>query len=658
MVGKAHKVRPVVRLVSIAATLLLVVLVSEAVTQERDLPPGSQVTIAAFGGAAPVIFVNEDGEATGIYPDVLTAALTDLGYEPVFVTGLSFPDAYQAVVDGEIDIMPALIRTEARQAELSFNWEPVMVSWSQVFTVGGPPPGSILELENARVAVQENGQNGRSFRELMSSFDIPYEEVAFPDLDAAVSAARSGEADVVVAFNTFHLTNPEVAPTSIVFAPTSAYLASALGSNATLLGQMDEWIASQKLDDRSEYNRIMRRWVGQDQVQVIPSWLITLLGIVVLIAVSLLVLVRGYRKRVRTTTERLEQSEIRFRTIFDVAADIILVYELEDNGTSVIPTVIREANDSACTILDIPREQLLQRSVLDLIAPADRDVFLQANSMMGDSESEVTQVELRTSDGTDLPFEMNLRRFSARERLFVTAACRDIGERLEAERELRDSLSAKEVLLGEIHHRVKNNLQTIASLVNIRLINIDDDRVRSPLLEMADRVHAMGLLHRMLYQNDDFSSIDLLQYTESLCRQVWSTHLADKDQFVLDVTGDQVIVDLDTALPFGLILNEAVANAIKHGFDGRDSGRVTVRVRRMGDRASIEIADDGAGLSSERDNEPGIGLELIQMLSEQLDGTHSIRSDGGVTVRVEFPLRDRSVVQSLARHSERPASRK
>lgn len=640
----------------IACVLLFLSILSatHVSAQSGESSTRETITIAAFGGAAPVIFLDENGHADGVYPDVLTAALTDLGYNPAYITGLSFPEAYAAVVAGEIDIMPALLRTPTREEELDFINEPVMVSWSQVFTVGGSPPDSILDLEGARVAVQENGQNGLAFRELMNAFDIQYEEIAFPDLDAAVTAAQSGDADLVVAFNTFGLANADVAPTSIVFAPTSAYLATSKGHHGVLLEQIDEWLSNQKLDERSEYNRILARWFGNDEIQVMPLWAIYALSAVGLAAAILLIIVRIYRIQIDTAKDRIERSETRFRTIFDVAADVILVYDASplENDTSAMH--IREANDSACEILGRDRRSLIGAPLWQVITPDDHQLFAEANRSITKTSSAVTQLRLITATGVKLPFEISLSQFSVQGRDVVIAAGRDVSDRLSAEGELRESLAAKEMLLAEIHHRVKNNLQTIASLVNIRLTNISDDRVRMPLLEMADRVHAMGLLHRMLYQQEDFSSIDLREYSQTLCQQIWVTHVADSERFRLHVDGDAIAVDLDTALPYGLLLTEAVSNSIKHGFVGREAGRVRVEVRSDQERATVTIADDGVGCSGTASESVvmqsgnGIGLDLIRVLADQLDGKAEIIARDGVTVRVEFPLRNRSVVKSSA----------
>jgi two-component sensor histidine kinase len=149
----------------------------------------------------------------------------------------------------------------------------------------------------------------------------------------------------------------------------------------------------------------------------------------------------------------------------------------------------------------------------------------------------------------------------------------------------------------------------------------------------------MGLLHRLLYQNDDLDAIDTQEYTQMLCRQVWSSHAADVKHLALDVEAQRVTIDLDTALPFGLIINEAITNALKHAFNERQRGTVTVTVSANPRDVSLTVSDDGRGMPECAAPEEGIGVKMISLLAKQLDGSAEFRSDEGTHVHVRFPLR-------------------
>jgi PAS domain S-box-containing protein len=622
----------------ISVTVLLFAFVAfPLVSQSRESVAEREVSVAVFDGAEPVVFINEEGEAAGIYPDILRRMLRELDYEPVFVTGLSFSEAYAAVVGGEIDLLPGALRTPEREEELAFNEQPFMVSWSQLFVPRTTQVDSVLELTNKRVAVLEGGQNGRAFADLMRSFDIPYQEVPYPDFETAIEAAETGEAEALVGFSTLRWANTDLVPTSVVFAPNAAFLATARGTNSALLSQIDERLAELKPNEHSYYNSILNDWLGHDAEQVLPRWLFYVFGGIAIGAIILLLIAVSFRSTIARVTFQLHQSEVRFRTIFDVAADAVLVYELSSDSNGVAPGSIREVNDSTSDILGYSREQLVGQAVSRLIKEEDLSDFAAAHAQMSGNDPVTVSAHLLTRGGEEISMELKIRSFEAAGAQLATVACRDVTDRVEAEKRLRESLATKEVLLREIHHRVKNNLQVIASLMTIRMNDVDDEQARTILQEMSDRVHALGLLHRLLYQNEDLDAIDLGAYTTALCNQVWSAHILDPEQIRLELCVDPAPVDLDTALPFGLLLNEALTNAIKHAFAATQKGTVTVTVVADSGRIALTVRDNGVGINTASGESHGLGLRMVDLLAGQLGGTAEIRGTDGVEVVVAFP---------------------
>jgi len=211
----------------------------------------------------------------------------------------------------------------------------------------------------------------------------------------------------------------------------------------------------------------------------------------------------------------------------------------------------------------------------------------------------------------------------------------DITEIKEAEENLRRSLSEKELLLREVHHRVKNNLQIISSLLNLQSLGTEGKEVRDVLMESQGRIKVMAMIHEHLYRSESLASINFRDYVERLVEDIIISH-GTGIRKVIEV--DDIKPDIDTAIPLGLIINELVTNSVKYAFpDG--TGTVTVRIRSHDDEVSLVVADDGVGLPEdiEPENTDTLGLSLVSILTAQLDGTLTIRRDHGTEFRISFP---------------------
>lgn len=202
-------------------------------------------------------------------------------------------------------------------------------------------------------------------------------------------------------------------------------------------------------------------------------------------------------------------------------------------------------------------------------------------------------------------------------------------------RELRE----KEVLLKEVHHRVKNNLQVISSLVGMQAEGTRDETVREVLEDVTYRVRSMALVHEKLYQSESLASINFAEYTRSLLNYLWRAHGSAVESVGLTLDLEPVSLPVDTAIPCGLILNELAGNALKHAFRGRTEGEVTVTLHEAGDgRISLSVGDDGVGFPAGFDWQQAgsLGLRLVQMLAGQLRADVTIGSEGGTRFEITF----------------------
>jgi PAS domain S-box-containing protein len=230
---------------------------------------------------------------------------------------------------------------------------------------------------------------------------------------------------------------------------------------------------------------------------------------------------------------------------------------------------------------------------------------------------------------------------AARRPVRTVGAVIDITERKYAEESLRASLREKEVLLKEVHHRVKNNLQLISSLLALQAGQLKDRAAAAAFAESQNRVRAMALVHENLYRSGDLASVRLAGHLESLCAYLVRSYNVDPDRIVLDLRVAEVTLDLDRSIRLGLLVNELVSNVLKHAFPAGRSGRVLVQLDMPGTGWCIlVVSDNGVGLPP--DLAPGhsdsLGLQLIADLTEQLGGTLVLDRGGGTTFSIRFPV--------------------
>jgi PAS domain S-box-containing protein len=218
----------------------------------------------------------------------------------------------------------------------------------------------------------------------------------------------------------------------------------------------------------------------------------------------------------------------------------------------------------------------------------------------------------------------------------------DISKTIKAEELLKASLAEKEVLLREIHHRVKNNLQVISSLVSLQADNLTDERMREEFNDVCDRIRSMALIHEKLYQTGDLAQLNFADYAASLLHYLWNSYdvLAGKVRLHLALT--PMVLSIEIAVPCGLILNELAGNALKHAFPNNSSGEVTVGLDHDAAAGTVclWVRDNGVGLPAGLDWRQcgSLGLRLVDILASQLRGTVATGTGPGTEFRVTFSL--------------------
>jgi PAS domain S-box-containing protein len=211
-------------------------------------------------------------------------------------------------------------------------------------------------------------------------------------------------------------------------------------------------------------------------------------------------------------------------------------------------------------------------------------------------------------------------------------------EHRKAEAKIKESLKEKEVLLKEIHHRVKNNMQIISSLLNLQSRQIKDPEIVDIFKESQSRVKSMSMIHERLYQSKTLSSINFGEYINSLSLDLLRTYASDPDLVKLNINAEKIRVNIDTAIPCGLILTELVSNAFKYAFPDGRKGEIKIDFYKKGDLFTLKVSDNGVGIpeSLDHENTTSLGLLLVNSLIKQIDGDLTLETSPGSTFTMKF----------------------
>ncbi len=214
-----------------------------------------------------------------------------------------------------------------------------------------------------------------------------------------------------------------------------------------------------------------------------------------------------------------------------------------------------------------------------------------------------------------------------------------IERRIQTEEQLTVSLKEKEILLAEVHHRVKNNLAVITSLLNLKMNNVTNSHTKNVLLDCRNRVVSMSIIHEKLYRSNSFDKINIRQYVLELMEEIQYSYPAPNKNIEIKINCSDIYLDLTAAIPCGLILNELITNAYKYAFKEDQKGFITISLKQNNGSVVLEVADNGAGfdLSTAQENAESLGLMLIESLTEQLDGEGGYDLSKGTTYKMSFP---------------------
>lgn len=253
------------------------------------------------------------------------------------------------------------------------------------------------------------------------------------------------------------------------------------------------------------------------------------------------------------------------------------------------------------------------------------------------------EAEIRDKNNKKVNLEVFLNPIFEKDKVIeVSGIAHNITEKKQAQQKIEASLKEKEVLLREVHHRVKNNMQVVSSILNLQSSYVSDEYALALLKESQNRIKTMAIIHESLYQNKSFSSVNFSDYVRTLISNIIHSYSSSKEKVKVELNIADVILPLDSSIPAGLILNELVTNAIKHAFPGTRHGVITVDLKCEENLVFLELKDNGVGFKDNVSfqNSHSLGLQLVNTLIEQIDGKYEFKSekDIGTEIKVIFKM--------------------
>ncbi len=664
----------------------------------------------------PLCFTDEQGEAQGIYIDVLAHIAKNEGWK-IEYTAKNWNECLELLKLRKIDLMCGIAYTEKRARHYFFNKENVMVDWGQVYLPKGSGIQSIIDLHGKKVATMEKGILLPSFRKLMEQFDITCRFIRVKDPHDVFKKIEQGSADAGTALRLYGLKferQYNVKPSPIIFAPLQLRFAAGHADNFNLLSVIDNYLTELKKNENSALYLSVDRWLlSKPWHWHLPAWLLwsitATVGLTVFLSIISFMLKRRVTLKtveltdrnkelkneilVRANAEKALQESERQLNIRNHIAEIFLTIPneqmygevlqvilkalespygtfayLDENGDRVVPSMTRDIWDK-CKMRDkaifFPREKwsntLWARCIIEKKSFFSNGHFKVPDGHIQIKSALATPVIHKGQPVGNLMVGNKTGGYSTKDAELLEIIANHIApilhsrllneihekNRNQAEEQIKASLREKEVLLKEIHHRTKNNMQVISSILALQSDMLEHDQVKKIFKDTENRIKSMALVHQKLYQSNDLSNINLKEYIDELAELLLKSYNAEKISFILEtLETDNSFVLIDIAIPCGLILNELITNSLKYAFPGDsqdkidETGEIRIKLNRTDNHEIfIRFSDNGIGFPENFDfeNADTLGLRMIiSIVEHQLGGTIDFETNNGMTCQIKF----------------------
>jgi PAS domain S-box-containing protein len=637
--------------VVICLSVILLTMIIPAFAREPQHQESSRIIVGGDNNYPPYEFVDSGGRAAGFNVDLIRAVAEAMGLEVEIKLG-PWAGMRSAVETGRVDMLQGMFYSEKRTQLLDFSMPHTVVYHAVFIRKGSTGIRSLEDVKDKEILVQK----GDIMHDYVLENRLSKKVIAVDAPEDALRLLASGKHDCALLAkmqglylaNRFRLSNLTTAGKP--FSPREYCFAVKKGNEGLLL-RLNEGLGIIK--ETGRYREISDKWLGvleppgisKDTLIKYTFFVLALFLFLLSCAIfwfwslkqQVALRTKELKKEIsarQRTAEALRDREEKYRSIFENAVEGIFQTTPEGRYLSVNPALARmygydSPEDVMALVTDIQAQQY--------VVPEDRLRLKEVYGEHGFVEGFETQMYRK--DGSIIWISMSSRAVRDHDGvvLYYEGTALDISGRKRAEEQIKTSLGEKEVLLKEVHHRVKNNLQIMSSLLNLQTQYLNDPATREMFRTSMDRIKSMALIHDKLYRSESLSSIYFPGYVSDLVRDLVGAYSVGKG-IALDLNVDPVSLDMDTAIPLGLVINELVSNALKHGFPGENGGAVSIGLHKEDTHVTLTISDDGIGFPRELDfmDTPSLGMQLVVALVEQLEGTMELRRDEGTEFRITF----------------------
>jgi len=350
----------------------------------------------------------------------------------------------------------------------------------------------------------------------------------------------------------------------------------------------------------------------------------------------------SYMRHLRGANAKLARSEFKFRNVLDHSRDVIYQISIGSSRYDYMSSSVKE-------MLGFEPEEVMEGGpgmILGRVHPDDlaRMRLRQVQNLLANDEQiteEDSEFRVKRADGTFI--WVNNKRSVVHDQngraIAIVGNVRDISVHKQQLEKLDQSLNEKQTLLAEIHHRVKNNLAIVSSLIELQKEEVDPE-LKPAFRNVQSRIKSIALIHEKLYENTIFSEVELAGYLRELSEMISHTYHSKKNRVSFELNLDDVKVEMTSAVPVGLICNELINNCFKHAFKDRTEGVVTISLKDLGGYVEVTVADNGDGLPDDfsLDDMQSLGVTLLTVLTKQIGGELRSASDGGSRFVLTFPV--------------------
>jgi len=597
--------------------------------------------------AKPSCWTNAEGHPEGVFIDIFKLIAEEIGVKPDFSLR-DWSDLLEGLKRGTIPVVPAIVKTDERSQYAWFTTEPVMFDWGAIFTNRDSSIRTMIDLSGKRVGVLKDDfwySGAGALRDVAVSFGVVPHYIEFDDYDSLFLALSMGQIEAAVGSNSLGLTYEPVysiEPSPIIFKPVDLRFAvsKALPDGELLISQIDDAIHTLKAEKPRVIQDILSRYAVPDRREFIfPEWASSALSIA--FAVSVLLLILSLYLSSRNIKARKEMQEVREELSFAMKAANIALWKWE------LKTQLLTFSDELRELLVMPEQPLSRpyREWMDFITNPKIRLSL---------EKELAEGIWNSNKGLtfDFPFEIKgakhwfriigqvLERNSEGKVSRVSGSLQDVTEDHTNRENLVAAFAERENLLHEVHHRVKNNLQLILSLLDLQTETASQESNHDRHTQSIERIRSIAFVEQAMYDAGSLTLEGLSRFMSLLSSNLMYHLKIKKDPLVVATSIESISIPAGKAIPLALILNELITNACQYGLPYEDS-RISVKITKRSENIiQLKVKDSGPGFPP--DFNPAqtetMGYLIIHNLVKQLDGKMETRNLEGALVTIDIPI--------------------